>query len=92
MSTSPVEATEPLASDVFVSEDELTVHLVDGRKLSVPLVWFPRLLHGSSEQRSQFELIGEGEGIHWEQLDEDISVAGLLRGVRASRAPSQSAA
>ena len=92
MSTSPVEATEPLASEVFVSEDELTVHLVDGRKLSVPLVWFPRLLHGSREQRDQFELIGEGEGIHWEELDEDISVAGLLRGVRASQPPSQSAA
>ena len=92
MSTSPVEATEPLASEVFVSEDELTVHLVDGRKLSVPLVWFPRLLHGSREQRNRFELIGEGEGIHWEELDEDISVAGLLRGVRASQAPSQSAA
>ena len=92
MSTSSVEATEPLASEVFVSEDELTVHLVDGRKLSVPLVWFPRLLHGSREQRDQFELIGEGEGIHWEELDEDISVAGLLRGVRASQTPSQSAA
>ena len=92
MSTSPLEATEPLASEVFVSEDELTVHLVDGRKLSVPLVWFPRLLHGSREQRDQFELIGEGEGIHWEELDEDISVAGLLRGVRASQPPSQSAA
>ena len=92
MSTSSVEATEPLASEVFVSEDELTVHLVDGRKLSVPLVWFPRLLHGSREQRDQFELIGEGEGIHWEELDEDISVAGLLRGVRASQTSSQSAA
>jgi hypothetical protein len=92
MSTSPVEAIEPLASEVLVSEDELTVHLVDGRKLSVPLVWFPRLLHGSREQRNRFELIGEGEGIHWEELDEDISVAGLLRGVRASQAPSRSAA
>jgi hypothetical protein len=92
MSTSPVEAGEPLASEVLVSEDELTVHLVDGRKLSVPLVWFPRLLRGSREQRNRFELIGEGEGIHWEELDEDISIAGLLRGVRASQAPSQSAA
>jgi len=92
MSTSPVETPEPLASEVFVSEDELTVHLVDGRKLSVPLVWFPRLLRGSREQRNRFELIGEGEGIHWEELDEDISVAGLLRGARASQAPSQSAA
>ncbi len=92
MNASPVEPTEPLARGVFVSEDELTVHLLDGRKLSVPLVWFPRLLHGSSEQRNRFELIGEGEGIHWEDLDEDISVAGLLRGVRAPQAHSQSAA
>jgi len=92
MSAIPTEAPEPLASEVFVSEDELTVHLVDGRKLSVPLVWFPRLLHGSPEQRSRFELIGEGEGIHWEELDEDISVAGLLRGVRVVQSPSRSAA
>jgi len=92
MSATSVEAAEPLASEVFVSEDELTVHLVDGRKISVPLVWFPRLLHGSREQRDRFELIGEGEGIHWEELDEDISVAGLLRGVRAAQSSSQSAA
>ena len=92
MSTTPTETTEPLASQVFVSDDELTVHLVDGRKLSVPLVWFPSLLHGSQEHRNRFELIGEGEGIHWEELDEDISVAGLLRGVRASQSRSQSAA
>ena len=92
MSAIPVDAAEPLASEVFVSEDELTVHLVDGRKISVPLVWFPRLLHGSREQRDRFELIGEGEGIHWEELDEDISVAGLLRGVRAAQSSSQSAA
>ena len=92
MSAIPVEAAEPLASEVFVSEDELTVHLVDGRKISVPLVWFPRLLHGSREQRDRFELIGEGEGIHWEELDEDISVADLLRGVRAAQSSSQSAA
>ena len=92
MSVTPVEVAEPLASEVFVSEYELTVHLMDGRKLSVPLVWFPRLLHGSTEQRARFELIGEGEGIHWEELDEDISVAGLLRGVRATQSSSQSAA
>ena len=92
MSTTPTETAEPLASEVFVSDDELTVHLVGGRKLSVPLVWFPRLLHGSREQRSRFELIGEGEGIHWEELDEDLSVAGLLRGVRASQSRSKSAA
>jgi len=88
----PAEATQPLASEVVVSEDELTIHLIDSRKLPVPLVWFPRLLRGSQEQRNRFELIGEGEGIHWEELDEDISVAGLLRGVRASQPPSRSAA
>jgi len=92
MTTNTVEATEPLAREVAVSEDELIVSLADGRKLSVPLVWFPRLLHASQEQRNRFELIGEGEGIHWEELDEDISVAGLLRGVRASQASSQPAA
>jgi len=92
MSTLDDDVSEPLASAVFVSEDELTVHLADGRRLSVPLVWFPRLLHGSPEQRNRFELIGEGEGVHWEELDEDISIAGLLRGVRATRSSSQSAA
>jgi len=92
MITNTVEATEPLASEVVVSEDELTVRLTDGRRLSVPLVWFPRLLHASKEQRNRFELIGDGEGIHWEELDEDISIAGLLRGVRAVRASSPPAA
>lgn len=89
MSTSAVEVAA-LAREASVSEDELTVHLIDGRKLSVPLVWFPRLLHGTPEQRTNFELIGEGEGIHWPELDEDLSIAGLLRGVRApqSRSPS----
>jgi hypothetical protein len=90
MSTSAVEVAA-LAKEVSVSEDELTVHLVDGRKLSVPLVWFPRLLQGSPEQRDNFELIGEGEGIHWPELDEDLSVAGLLRGVRAPQRRSPSA-
>jgi hypothetical protein len=69
--------------DVFVTEDELTVHLVDGRKVSAPLVWYPRLLHARPDQRNDWELIGEGEGIHWPQLDEDLSVAGILRGTRA---------
>ena len=54
--------------------------LDDGRELSVPLAWFPRLLHATPEQRQAWELIGRGEGLHWEELDEDISVAGLLAG------------
>ena len=81
-----------LAQAVRVTEDELNVSLVDGRTISVPLAWFPRLLHATSEQRSRFELLGDGEGIHWPEVDEDISVAGLLRGNRAPKKRSQSAA
>ena len=72
--------SEPLAVDVIVSESSFRVALDDGRELSVPLAWFPRLFHGAPEQRSRWELIGRGEGIHWPDLDEDISIAGLLAG------------
>lgn len=82
MSTLVVE-TEPRAMQVAVTDDELTVHLIDGRRVSAPLVWFPRLLHATADQRNDWELIGEGEGIHWPQVDEDLSVAGILRGTRA---------
>jgi hypothetical protein len=79
MSSSVVEI-RPTAREVSVGDDELTVLLTDGRKISVPLAWFPRLLHATAEQRRNFELLGEGEGIHWPDIDEDLSVAGLLRG------------
>lgn len=82
MSTSVVE-TAPRAMQVEVTDDELTVHLVDGRRVSAPLVWYPRLLHATAGERNDWELIGEGEGIHWPQIDEDLSVAGILRGTRA---------
>lgn len=82
MSSSVTEAA-PLAEMVRVTDDELIVGLIDGRTISVPLVWFPRLLHATAQQRSNFELLGDGDGIHWQDIDEDISVAGLLRGVRA---------
>jgi hypothetical protein len=72
------------ATEVFLSEDSLTVRLDDGRSLSVPLTWYPRLLDGSIPERENYELIGEGEGIHWPDLDEDISVAGLLAGRRSA--------
>ena len=91
MSSSAIEVTA-LAQDVRLTEDELIVPLVDGRTISVPLAWFPRLLHATPEQRSHFELLGDGEGIHWPDVDEDISVAGLLRGNRAPKNRSQSAA
>jgi hypothetical protein len=79
MSSSVVEI-RPRAREVSVSEDELTVLLADGRKISVPLTWFPRLLHATTDQRRNFEFLGDGEGIHWPDIDEDLSVAGLLRG------------
>jgi hypothetical protein len=70
----------PKAREVSTSDDDLAVSLADGRKISVPLAWFPRLLHASASQRLNFELLGDGEGIHWPDVDEDLSVAGLLRG------------
>lgn len=72
------------AVSVHFSEDSLTVRLDDGRSLSVPLAWYPRLLDGIATERANYELIGEGEGIHWPELDEDISVEGLLAGRRSA--------
>jgi len=65
---------------VMITDDTLTVDLSDGRTVSVPLAWYPRLLHGSSVERNRWRLIGNGEGIHWEDLDEDISVDNLVFG------------
>ena len=70
----------PRASRVRCTDDELIVTLTDGRVLSVPLAWFPRLAHAKPIQRSHCELLGDGDGIHWPSIDEDISVAGLLAG------------
>ena len=63
-----------------VTEDTLSVDLSDGRTISVPLEWFPRLLHAKPKERNNWRLIGRGHGIHWEDIDEDISVEGLLTG------------
>ena len=82
MSSSAVEMN-PLARAVVVTEDEIVVSLADGRKISVPLAWFPRLLHASAEQRSKFALLGDGQGVHWPEIDEDLSVEGLLAGRRS---------
>jgi hypothetical protein len=68
-----------MALDVAVTDDRLVVTLADGRELSAPLTWFPRLLDGSNEQRRNWRLIGRGQGIHWPDVDEDISVTSLLR-------------
>jgi hypothetical protein len=72
-----------IATHVELTDDELIVTLADGRAVSAPLVWFPRLLNASAEQRQRWQLIGAGEGIHWPEIDEDLSIAGLLRGERA---------
>jgi hypothetical protein len=68
------------ATNVEVTNDTLTVDLSDGRTISVPLAWYPRLVHGTPEERATWRPIGRGEGIHWPQLDEDISVEGLIAG------------
>lgn len=84
MTTSAVELETPKAVEATVTEDTLSVELNDGRTISVPLEWFPRLLAGTPKERTRWRLIGHGQGIHWEDLDEDISVEGLLAG-RPSR-------
>jgi hypothetical protein len=82
---------EPLATGVELSEAMLKVVLDDGRELSVPIEWFPRLRDATAKQRGNWRLIGRGEGIHWPDIDEDISVAGLLRG-RVAKRPRDRAA
>lgn len=79
MSILKVEKT-PLAQTVRFTEDDLIVDLVDGRKISVPLIWFPKLANASKEQLENYEILGDGEGIHWLEIDEDLSVEGLLKG------------
>jgi len=69
--------------DVRFTEDELVVSIADGRTISVPLVWYPRLLHATGEQRARWELAGAGFGIHWPEIDEDLSTEGLLAGAPA---------
>jgi hypothetical protein len=69
------------AVDVSVTSDRLIVILADGRELSAPLAWFPRLSEATDEERRKWRLIGRGQGIHWPQLDEDVSVASLLRAI-----------
>lgn len=80
MSSSRIEIGRAEAISISVTEDSLIVDLVDGRTVSVPLAWYPRLAHGKANERAEWELIGRGEGIHWPLLDEDISVEGLLAG------------
>jgi hypothetical protein len=83
------EADNPRIANLSVDADRITAHLEDGRTISVPLAWSWRLSDATPEQRQRFELIGDGEGAHWPEIDEDISAAGMLRGVPASRPGSE---
>ncbi|MCB1201061.1 MAG: DUF2442 domain-containing protein [Leptospiraceae bacterium] len=78
MNTLTVEAK---ATKVWFDDDNLWIQFADGRQLSTPLVYFPRLLNANPKQRDKYEISGGGTGLHWDELDEDISVAGLLQGV-----------
>ena len=83
MTTSPIEHWPAVAQEVHVSADTLHVDLADGRSIAVPVVWYPRLANGSEAERSNWRFIGRGEGIHWPDLDEDVSVENLLTGARS---------
>jgi len=88
MSTSGTAVGEALAQSLTISDEALAVDLADGRTITVPLAWFPRLAHGSVSERQHWRLIGGGEGIHWPELDEDISVESLLAGRRSAESPA----
>ena len=80
MSSSTTKVPSARAQEVVVTEDTITVELSDGRSISAPLAWYPRLVHGTPEERADWRLVGQGTGIHWPALDEDISVDNLLVG------------
>jgi hypothetical protein len=80
MGTLAIEIEIPRVTDAKITKDTLTVELSDGRTISVPLQWFPRLVYATPEERKNWRLIGNGEGIHWEDIDEDVSVEGLIAG------------
>ncbi len=80
MNSSAVEILDARAREVRFTDDALVVDLVDGRTITVPVVWYPRLWHGTPEERNHFEIVGDGAYLHWPELDEDLTVAGLLAG------------
>lgn len=83
MNSLELEIRTTTAQRVTVSADALTIDLTDGRTVSVPLAWYPRLVHGTAKERNKWRLIGDGEGIHWPDLDEDISVESIVLGRRS---------
>lgn len=87
MSSLAAEKREPRARSVVVNEESLTVDLMDGRTIIVPLVWYPRLWHGTPAERNHLDIFGDGTYIHWPELDEDLTVAGLLAGLPSGESP-----
>lgn len=87
MITLVIDSAASLATAVRLTEDTLMVDLADGRTVSVPLAWYPRLLQGSPDERAKYRFIGEGEGIHWPDLDEDVSVENILAGRVSGESP-----
>jgi hypothetical protein len=83
MTTSSIEHRPAAAKAVHISADTLTVDLTDGRSIAVPIEWYPRLASGTAAERSNWRFVSRGEGIHWPELDEDISVENLLAGARS---------
>jgi hypothetical protein len=92
MATSVLETDKARAARVSVTDQFLSIELVDGRSLNVPLDWFPRLRHGTDDERQDCQIVIGGRGIHWPQLDEDISVAALMNGQRSAETPASIAA
>lgn len=88
MSFSTIDIRSIKAESIDVTDDSLTVELSDGRTISVPLNWYPRLVAGSSAERQNWRLIGDGQGIHWADLDEDISVENLILGQPSQEKPA----
>lgn len=80
-----VNVVEPRLLNAEITKDEIIAHLMDGRTISVPLIWSWRLSEATDEQRQHFEILGDGQGIHWPDIDEDISVEGMLYGSPARR-------
>ena len=88
MSTSQLDILDATALSVRVNDLDLSVELADGRTITVPVAWFPRLAHGSETERANWRLIGRGHGVHWPDLDEDISIESLLTGRRSRESDS----
>ena len=87
MSSLTSDVLEPRSQSAKVTGDALEIDLVDGRTIIVPLIWFPRLWHGTPRERDHFEIFGDGAYIHWPELDEDLTIAGLLAGRRSAESP-----